>query len=138
MVNIMVNGFENETKKLTPTEIEFYVPFIASMLKQTNDDKPITNKEIENALEFIYHLDTTSVRIRAMIHYIRKNKLVENVIANSKGYFVTNDIDKLNNYIISLQQRENSIREIRMSFVGFGINTGRQYVTTMDGKKVYL
>jgi len=114
----MVNGFEIETSALSENELKIYVPLIVKTLKLTSDTLPVKNHELRNFLKYQFNVTITESRIRAMIHHIRIKKLVKNVLATSDGYFVSSDATKIMNYVESLKQRENSIREIRMSFDG--------------------
>ena len=48
-----------------------------------------------------------------MIQYIRLNNLVVGLIATSKGYFVAESIEEIQDWVNSLKSRENAIRSIR-------------------------
>jgi hypothetical protein len=48
-----------------------------------------------------------------MIQYIRLNNLVVGLIATSKGYFVADSIEEIQDWVNSLRSRENAIRSIR-------------------------
>jgi hypothetical protein len=55
-----------------------------------------------------YKIKMTGVRLRKMVNYIRSNGLIP-LIANSQGYFTTDCKLTIQQQIISLQERANSI-----------------------------
>ena len=58
----------------------------------------------------------SEARIRKLIHYIRVNRLVKNIIATSKGYYIATTEEEIKSFVESLQQRINSIEEVKNSF----------------------
>jgi prefoldin subunit 5 len=63
-----------------------------------------------------------------MIQYIRLNNLVPGLVATSKGYFVAQSPDEINDWIESLKSRENAIRKIR--------EQAEQHVQRLNGRHV--
>lgn len=61
-------------------------------------------------------IDITDARIRKIINYIRVNKLIVNLLATSKGYFISNDFEEINKYKESLIARANSILNLAKSY----------------------
>ena len=52
----------------------------------------------------------TGARLRKIVNYIRTNAL-QPLMATSKGYFVSNDVNVIMDQIQSLNQRAKSIRD---------------------------
>ncbi|MCK4968658.1 MAG: hypothetical protein KAS12_06385 [Candidatus Aenigmarchaeota archaeon] len=113
----MINGFKNETKQLTEYELKL-IPIIVDKIKfNIGKDNAVKNKDIIRFLTLKGYEKITAVRIRKLIHFIRVKKLVSNLIATSKGYYRATTKDELNNFVESLQQRINSIEEVKKSFI---------------------
>ena len=54
----------------------------------------------------------TGPRMRKVIHHIRVNALVPNLIATSIGYHKTDSVVRMENYIKSCRERANSFKEV--------------------------
>ena len=113
----MINGFEEETHELNEYELSI-VPIIVSRIKNNiGKDNAVKNKDIIRQLNASGYEKLTAARIRKLIHHIRVRRLVTNLIATSKGYYRAEDQDQLDGFIQSLQQRINSIEEVKRSFI---------------------
>jgi hypothetical protein len=55
----------------------------------------------------------TDARLRKIIHHIRIKNIIPLLIATSKGYYISNDENEIELYIKSLNERINSIQEIK-------------------------
>lgn len=111
----MINLFENITEELTDYEKEVILPVVIKGLETKNGKQnAVTNKYIVGKLSII-GISTSSPRIRKIIHYIRVENKISRLIATSNGYYISNNIDELDNYIKSLKQRLNSIRSVKDS-----------------------
>ena len=55
-------------------------------------------------------------RIRKVINHIRIKGLVQNLVANSKGYYIETDVQSIENYKQSLRDRIASIQAVLNSF----------------------
>ena len=111
----MINGFEEETHELTEAELAI-VPVIVSKIKfNFGVERAATNKMILDYLKKEGY-KVNPARIRKAIHYIRTQGLVEDLISTNKGYFVARRKEEVINYVESLQQRINSIEEVKNSF----------------------
>jgi len=105
----MITNFEEITKELTETEIKKVIPLMINGLKtKIGKSKVITNKEMIEGLKQ-FGVKTSSPRVRKLIQAIRLTGSVERLIATSKGYYISNDVNELETYIESLNQRANSI-----------------------------
>lgn len=106
----MVNYFEQITNELSDYEKETIVPLIIRGLqKKIGKTNVITNAEMRTAIEHKYNIKITGARLRKVIQYIRLSGQIERLIATSKGYYISNDEEELENYVESLMQRAASI-----------------------------
>lgn len=107
----MINGFEKETANLNEYERDTLLPIVAGWLKQTNADRPIINR---NATQWLKRngYNCSEARFRKIVSTIRLECLVENVIATSKGYYVSDDAEEIADYIQSLRERAGAINAI--------------------------
>lgn len=105
----MLTLFENVTSALTPVEINQVVPLLIQMIgSRKNKNAAVTNKHLCKWLQANGY-DTSEVRIRMMINYIRNSNGLPCLIGSAKGYYVTNDPAEVENQIMSLQGRINAM-----------------------------
>lgn len=110
----MITNFENITYELTPME-QAAVSHVTYLLN--NSDGPVKNQKISQYLrEQNSELKLYGPRIRKIINYIRVKKLLKNVIATSKGYYVSYNEKEIERYVKSLTERINAITQIKNSF----------------------
>lgn len=106
----MITNFEELTEELTEQELNRIVPaLIRGLRTKIGKENTITNKQMKEGLEEICNIKTTEPRIRKMIQYIRISGSIERLIATSKGYYISNDVQELKDYLESLMQRADSI-----------------------------
>ena len=107
----MLKSFEKQTHKVTDYEEKTILPLLVNGLKKKiGKENSITNSKICKSLTskgFII----TEARVRKLIFLIRKEGLVPRLIASSKGYWVTNDINEIQNWISSLKSRISAMQE---------------------------
>lgn len=111
----MIAGFEEQTHKLTDVEL-LAIPIILGILNERYRQNPIKNKAI--ALQLLAAPFTDGggryfepSRIRKIINHISIKKLtVLPLVANSHGYYITNDKDDIKRYQSSLLSRIDAIR----------------------------
>lgn len=113
----MINGFEEETGPLTPSEMMMVGWFATSFSYHIGENQAVTSSKIIRAYNS-NHKDNlmSGPRVRKIINYIRTCKLVKNLVATSKGYYIENDPDKLKEYVNSLRQRADAILEVANSY----------------------
>lgn len=112
----MINGFVEETEELNDYEKDTLLPLmVKGLTPRIGSDKAITNKQMREGLKKLDH-SVSDARVRKLINYIRMHRLVVNLVSSSRGYYRTNDLDELNNYVESLMQRASSIEEVAKSF----------------------
>ena len=107
----MITSFEKQTHKVTDYEQDTILPLLVNGLsKKIGKDNSVTNSAICKSLTSKGYI-ISEPRVRKLIFLIRKNGLVPCLIASSKGYWVTNDIKEINDWISSLKSRINAIEE---------------------------
>lgn len=113
-----LKGFEQITDELTDYERYTLVDvFVRGFAKKIGKGKAVTNRQIVQSLKGKYKV--SDVRVRKIINYIRTHNLIPGLIATSKGYYITQDITELKDYIQSLMSRENEIRRVRKSIADY-------------------
>lgn len=104
----MIEGFEDFTAPLSEKERELVRPLVLGLKTKIGKAMAITNREIQARMkEKGYSI--TGARVRKIINHIRWNDLVPNLIASSRGYYVSNDAKELKMYKESLKKRGESI-----------------------------
>jgi len=112
----MINGFEEHTAELTNDEKVLANRLALSLAKKVGKDKAVTNKKMREGIKASWNITLSDAKIRKLINYIRRNGIVNNLIATSKGYYVSESINEVKDYIDSLKQRRNAIDEVIKSF----------------------
>lgn len=119
----MVTGFEEYTSELTPFEQEKIYPKFIAAWKCRQNNELITMKQMLAGMNSwcekqnfrrkngkLFKL--TEPRLRKVIHQARVSGDLSKMIANSKGYFKTDDQDKIKDFIKSCRERANSFKEV--------------------------
>ena len=108
----MITNFEDLTKGLTINETTLILPRVIEMVKwRKGKENAVTNNKMINLLTAMGY-NVTQPRIRKIINQIRMNGLVKNLLATSKGYYVSGDKKEINRYVLSLRERAASINAI--------------------------
>lgn len=110
----MINGFEQYTKELNDEEKKMLPIIINGLNKKRGESKAVTNEQIATGMKSV-GFKIGGARIRKLINVIRRYSLVHFLIATSKGYYVANKRSQVVDYIESLKQRENAIKDVRVS-----------------------
>ena len=120
----MIYGFENETAPLNEVENKA-AKIIAYCLQHghTGKENAVTAERMCTSLarqdaDFRDNKGRpylNGARIRKIINHIRTSGMVTNLIAGSKGYYISNDPDELRAYIQSLRQRADAITAVANS-----------------------
>lgn len=112
----MIQGFEEQTEELTQYEVEVLVPIMLKGLStKIGQSNAITNSRIRSRLKE-KEIEITDSKIRKIINYIRVKKLIINLLATGKGYFISNDPDEISKYKEGLIARANSILNLAKSY----------------------
>jgi hypothetical protein len=111
----MVIGFEEYTASLSEGEV-LMAEWLATKLPTfIGKQKAVSNHRLRWML-FDTFGNIPPARVRKLINYIRINCLVENLIANSAGYYVAETHEEVDAYVQSLRQRAASILHVAQSF----------------------
>lgn len=112
----MITNFEEITADLSVAEL-VAIPHLVKLIEGA--DCPLKNKAMCVFLNSIPTLDfkATDSRVRKFLNYIRIKKLVKNLIATSKGYYITHDEKEIERYKKSLQERIDAITALKNSFI---------------------
>lgn len=109
----MLITFENQTHELTEYEYKVIMPILIDGLKRkVGKSKAVTNGKICSSLKSKGY-KVSEPRIRKIIYFIRQNNAVPMLIASSKGYWVTNDVDEINDWLHSLKSRIEAMQETK-------------------------
>ncbi len=123
----MIRNFEEYTGTITDLEQTFIVPRVANLLiLSIGKENAITNSSIQvdinvtNPIKIYdeskgssYYLKTSGPRLRHIIHVLRVSDTIPLLVATSYGYYVSNDVEEINKYIASIEDRMRSIYDIR-------------------------
>ena len=105
----MLINFESITKDITAKERVEILPLVVQLLRgKVGKERAVKNKQLIKWLKS-QDVKTNEVKIRKIIHIIHIEGLVKRLIATSRGYFVTTDINEYKKYIESREQRERNI-----------------------------
>lgn len=109
----MITGFEKFTTELTSKEIKIAEIVAQALSKRIGKNKIVTNGQMCKGLLSKKGIKISEVRIRKIIHELRVKDKIKCLIATANGYYICNEIADLRVYVNSLQQRINSIEEIK-------------------------
>ena len=106
----MITGFEEQTEPLTDMEREVFLPPIIKGLRvKVGKGKAVTNRDIVRGLKANLDIKISEARVRKMINHIRNNDIIPCLIATSKGYYIAETPEEVDDYIDSLYGRIEAI-----------------------------
>ena len=107
--------FEPETSKLSEYEMDELMPVMVKCLQnKVGKENAVSNcYMVEKMQQHGYKI--SEARVRKIINYIRIHGLLDCLMANNRGYYITKDKNEMSNYIQSLIGREEAIHEVRES-----------------------
>ena len=108
----MIEGFEEETASLSEYELKLVAIFVRGLQTKVGLMSAITGREMIKAMTASGY-KVNGPRVRKIINYIRMHGLVDRLVANNAGYYVSEDEDELRRYAESLRSRANAINAIR-------------------------
>jgi len=114
----MIEGFENETSDLTEHELSLLPTFVAGFANKKGKQNAVTNKEIVERLAN-RSIKIGEVRVRKIINHIRNRGIIDGLVATSSGYYISEDPEEIQKYILSLESREHAIRIIKEGFEAY-------------------
>ena len=103
----MLTGFEIITEDLNPFEEKEVLPLIVAGLRsKIGKDKAVTSSHICKALEGRFgKYELNPVKLRKIISTIRINGILQGLCSNSKGYYLAETEQELQECIDSLSER---------------------------------
>lgn len=106
----MITGFEELTEPLSDQEREVFLPPIIRGLRvKVGKAMAVTNKDIVRGLAINLDIKISEARVRKMINHIRNNDIIPCLIATSKGYYIAESPEEMDEYIQSLEGRIEAI-----------------------------
>ena len=102
----MIRGFEKLTHELTDEEKQILPTIIKGLINRKGKQNAVSSLTIQ------WELGITRPRIRKIIGHIRTNDLIFGLCSTRTGYYVAENIQELEECMISLQQRISSQIEI--------------------------
>lgn len=105
----MLPGFEDITEPLTDEEAKLLPYFIKGLSNRVGSANAISNSQIRQGLREKKDIIISDARVRKIIAYICNNEIIEGLIATSKGYYVSRNINEVAEYEKSLLGREQAI-----------------------------
>lgn len=109
----MIKNFEEHTVELSADEQKYAAIIVQRFNTKKGKQHIVTADMIIEGLKNHLGIEFKESRVRKMIQYIRLNNLVVGLIATSKGYFVADSVEEIQDWVNSLKSRENAIRSIR-------------------------
>lgn len=85
------------------------------LARRVGSKNAISNPSLQKELRNEGFKTMSDSTIRSIVHHIRVNNTVKNLIANSRGYYVTRSKNEMNEYVQSLKDREASIKNLRLA-----------------------
>ncbi len=88
------------------------IPVLENGMKsKIGKDMAVTNQKIVIGLDHV-GVRTSQPRIRKMLHALRVTDKVKRLVAHGRGYHVSDDIQEMNQYIESLEERVRQNQEL--------------------------
>lgn len=106
-----VINFDEYTHELTELERKC-VDIMVERFRSRRVGSAVKNSQIAKFFLDTHKIKLGGARIRKCVNYIRANGLVSNLVATSKGYYVTENPEEIRKYVYSLRQRSNAIKRI--------------------------
>lgn len=101
----MIKGFEDITHELTDDERKLLQAFVNGLKSKRGKQNAVSNKTIRQKFEDNWKMKIPDARVRKLINHIRINDLVPLLCSTSKGYFVAQSNEEVNDYLTGLKQR---------------------------------
>ena len=90
------------------------LPKVVRILQRAKGKRnAISNTAIRNILREYHKISIVDTRVRKIINFIRLNHYLNYLLATSTGYYISNDYNEIESYILSLKQREREIKKVR-------------------------
>lgn len=109
----MITNFEDITYELTIEE-QSTISTIVKSLKEANE--PLNNQKLQIIIFDKLGLNINGARLRKIINCIRTKNVLNNLLANSKGYYISENKIEIEKYVQSLQDRIDAINQVKNSY----------------------
>lgn len=111
------------SKKVTNEERLVVIPLLIKRLRLAKRKKQaMTNDHLRNSL-LKHHLVKVHYRtLQKLVHHIRVNGLVKNLIAGSNGYYISNSAPEIKNYIRIIKSRVKELHAVRRAIEKQSVN----------------
>lgn len=104
--------------KSLPSDYELiYKPLCSALRKCKGKERSVNNTQLQNIIAAKTGWYFYPTEIRLIIHHIKINKDVKNLIAGRKGYYVAKNKKEVALYVESLKLRAGKIINIAMSYL---------------------
>lgn len=111
----MIQGFEEQTKAINPKEFDnLLVKVVEILATRRGSRNAISNGRIRTILKS-KGVQVKETQIRKIINCIRNSGIIENLIANSSGYFIATSRADVAEYLMSLDGRIGAIAKVKNS-----------------------
>jgi hypothetical protein len=109
----MIDNFEEITYELNETERKLLPFVIEGMNHHQGKERAITGTKIRQAILDKKGVKVSGARLRKIIHYLRVSGECPLLVATSEGYFIAQTESEVTSFLNSIQQRINSMTELR-------------------------
>lgn len=114
----MIHGFETETAPLSKQELDLVPIFVTSLKTHIGKERAVTSSSIAEGIYKYCRVKIQGPRIRKIINHIRVNSLVPCLVSSSKGYYISNSQEEMEQYIASLKERSGAILSVAQALEG--------------------
>lgn len=113
----MITNFEIITSELDRYEQRLVSVFADILKDHVGKENAITNKRMREKLLTNNNINIKPARVRKIIHFLRVKDVFQNyaLLASSQGYYLSNNPEEIDKQIESLEQRMNSIDDVRVA-----------------------
>lgn len=124
------------SKKTSFEDKNVVVPLLAKRLRTANRKKQaMTNEHLRNSMLKHHLIKIPAPKMRSLLHYIRVNGIVRNVIASNSGYYVSKSKEETQSYIKTLDSRIKEINELKTAVKRQGRTLKSKKRSKTNGRK---
>ena len=124
-----MKGFKSRTYRLTSTELKVAGLVLEKLTLNIGREKAVTNNKMRTILKEKYGVNVPAPRLRKILHILRVTGDIKRLVATERGYYRTNSVPELREYIDSLGERIARTKELHDAMV----EQLKEYETNMQG-----